>query len=78
MHGTNPRAVFCAMQQPPSLQLSNQVATHPDEEPRDFREVNRQLKKAIRDCDDLLTRARRLLRRSEQDNDPPGRTPRLD
>lgn len=46
------------------------MATHPND-PEDVREVHRQLKEALRDCDELLLRANRLLRPTEQDNDPP-------
>ena len=46
------------------------MATHP-QDTQDLHEVKRQVKEALRDCDDLLQRTRRLLRWSEQDNDPP-------
>jgi hypothetical protein len=45
-------------------------ATDPDE-PKDFPEVQQQVTEALRDCDELLLRARRLLRATGQDNDPP-------
>ena len=41
------------------------------DEPQDIGEVDRQLKEALRDCDQLMLRAKRLLRPSGQDNDPP-------
>jgi hypothetical protein len=46
------------------------MATHFDEL-AELREVNRQLREALKDCHDLLERTRELLRRTGQDNDPP-------
>jgi len=48
------------------------MATHP-EEPHDLKETNRQLREALQDCHNLLERTRELLRRTQQDNDPPKR-----
>ena len=46
------------------------MATHP-QDTQDLREVKRELEESLQNCDDLLHRARQLLLRSEQDNDPP-------
>jgi hypothetical protein len=46
------------------------LATHPTD-PEEIREVDRQLNEALRDCDELMLRANRLLRSTGQDNDPP-------
>ena len=44
------------------------MATLPDDREH-LRELNRELGDALRDCHDLLERARELLRRTGQDND---------
>jgi hypothetical protein len=41
------------------------------EEPRALKEVNRQVREALQDCEKLLERSAFLLRESKQDNDPP-------
>lgn len=41
------------------------------DEPEDLNKLKRELQEALQECDDLVARTRRLLRRSEQDNDPP-------
>jgi hypothetical protein len=45
------------------------MATHPDE-PETLGDADRQVKEALRDCEELLVRARRLLRKTGQDNEP--------
>jgi hypothetical protein len=40
----------------------------------EFREVNRQLREALRDCERLLDQARRLVPRSERIGAMPGRS----
>ena len=44
------------------------MATNPETE--GLREVNRQLREALRDCEQLLERTRRMLRQTGQDNHP--------
>lgn len=40
-----------------------------------IREANRQLRLAVRECQELLARTEEMIRRARQDNDPPGRPP---
>jgi uncharacterized membrane protein YccC len=40
-------------------------------DPEDLRETNRQLTAALKDCYELLDRTKELLRRAQQDTDPP-------
>jgi hypothetical protein len=44
------------------------------EEPKaaTIREANRQLRLAVQECQQLLARTEEMIRRAQQDNDPPG------
>jgi hypothetical protein len=54
---------------PPFLQ--DDMAKKSTGDSEDLRETNRQLTAALKDCHDLLERTKELLRRAQQDTDPP-------
>lgn len=56
--------------EPPFQYLGGDMATKPNE-PEDLGKLKRELNDALGNCEKLLAEAKRVLRPTDQDNDPP-------